>query len=353
VTTHRAEEYDSRSRKPDVVFGHSPGGRPGPTGLHRQRHGLCLPDLELVDPFDGLADLAAQELRTPLDPEVSFTDDPLRMLRAARFIAKGTAFSPDPELVERPSPMPSDRLDIVSDERIRDELDKLVVVRTRRRACGSWSDRPGRRVPPRAARPWPSSRTRSTATRTCLAHTMAVVDKTRPTGCSPGRPLPRHRQAQDPGLRNGGTVTFPPPRGGRGPDDPRPHACAALPQADDIDDVTRLVELHLRFHTYRHGLDRQRRAPLRARRRPLLDQLNELTRCDCTTRNAAKARALGQRMDELEARIAELRQQEELDAIRPTSTAARSWRTSGWARAPRGPGPGLPARAPAGGGPPG
>jgi poly(A) polymerase len=86
---------------------------------------------------------------------------------------------------------------------------------------------------------------------------------------------------------------------------------------EDIDTVTRLVELHLRFHTYRLGwTDRAVRRYVRDAG-PLLEQLNELTRCDCTTRNAAKARSLGQRMDELERRIDELRAEEELDALRP------------------------------------
>ena len=86
---------------------------------------------------------------------------------------------------------------------------------------------------------------------------------------------------------------------------------------DEVEVVTELVNLHLRFHTYRLGwTDRAVRRYVRDAG-PLLDRLNELTRCDCTTRNANKARALGRRMDELEARIAELRQQEELDAIRP------------------------------------
>jgi poly(A) polymerase len=86
---------------------------------------------------------------------------------------------------------------------------------------------------------------------------------------------------------------------------------------EDVETVTRLVELHLRFHTYRLGwTDRAVRRYVRDAG-PLLDELNELTRCDCTTRNAAKARSLGQRMDELEKRIVELRAEEELDAIRP------------------------------------
>ena len=86
---------------------------------------------------------------------------------------------------------------------------------------------------------------------------------------------------------------------------------------DEIETVVTLVELHLRFHTYRLGwTDRAVRRYVRDAG-PLLDRLNELTRCDCTTRNAAKARALGRRMDELERRIEELRRQESLDAIRP------------------------------------
>jgi poly(A) polymerase len=90
--------------------------------------------------------------------------------------------------------------------------------------------------------------------------------------------------------------------------------------ADDIDTVVRLVELHLRFHTYRLGwTDKAVRRYVRDAG-PLLDRLNELTRCDCTTRNASKARALARRMDELEARIGELGQQEELDRLRPDLT---------------------------------
>ena len=92
---------------------------------------------------------------------------------------------------------------------------------------------------------------------------------------------------------------------------------------DEVDEVTELVNLHLRFHTYRLGWsDRAVRRYVRDAG-PLLDRLNELTRCDCTTRNANKARALGRRMDELEARIVELRQQEELDAIRPDLDGAQ------------------------------
>jgi len=101
---------------------------------------------------------------------------------------------------------------------------------------------------------------------------------------------------------------------------------------DDIETVARLVELHLRFHTYRMGwTDRAIRRYVRDAG-PLLGLLNELTRADCTTRNALKAKALSARMDELEARIAELRQQEELDSIRPELDGRQVMAVLGWRR---------------------
>ena len=122
--------------------------------------------------------------------------------------------------------------------------------------------------------------------------------------------------------------------------------------AEDIETVSRLVELHLRFHTYQMGwTDSAVRRYVRDAG-PLLDRLNELTRCDCTTRNAARARALARRMDELEARIAELRQQEELAAIRPDLDGNEVMARLGIAAGPGGgPGPDVPARAAPRGGP--
>jgi poly(A) polymerase len=267
-----------------------------------------------VDPYGGLADLAAKRLRTPLDPEVSFSDDPLRMLRAARFIA-GLGTQPDEALVSAVRSM-HDRLAIVSAERIRDELGKLLVVDTP--SPGLWfvvdtglADEFLPELPGLALEQDPIHRHKDV-----LAHTLAVVDKTRPDRLLRLAALlhdigkPRTRDFGP------GGVTF------------HHHEVVGARMArdrmtelrfsnDDIDTVTRLVELHLRFHTYRLGwTDRAVRRYVRDAG-PLLEQLNELTRCDCTTRNAAKARALGQRMDELEKRIEELRAEEELDAIRP------------------------------------
>jgi poly(A) polymerase len=276
---------------------------------------LSLPDLTLIDPFDGVSDLAAHRLRTPLAPEESFTDDPLRMLRAARFIA-GYGLQPDQAMIDAVVSLRS-RLEIVSDERVRDELDKLMVV-----------DKPGEglwflvrtglaeeflpELPALALEQDPIHRHKDV-----LAHTIAVVENT-----SPERLLRLAALFHDVGKPK--TRSFG-PRGAVmfhhhevvGARMTRDRMRALRYSAEDIETVSRLVDLHLRFHTYRMGwTDSAVRRYVRDAG-PLLDQLNELTRCDCTTRNPAKAQALARRMDELEARIAELRAREELAAIRP------------------------------------
>ena len=126
VTTFRSDVYHSDSRKPEVTFGDSIETDLSRRDFTVNAMALRLPDAELVDPYDGTIDLAAGRLRTPLSPEISFTDDPLRMMRAARFVAR-FGFEPVPELVAAVEQL-RDRLAIVSVERIRDELSKLHVV---------------------------------------------------------------------------------------------------------------------------------------------------------------------------------------------------------------------------------
>ena len=126
ITTHRAEVYVPDSRKPEVTFGDDVELDLSRRDFTINALALRLPDMELVDPFDGLGDLAAGRLRTPLDPALSFGDDPLRMLRAARFIAR-FSLKPDPALETAVEAM-HDRLSIVSRERIRDELDRIVLL---------------------------------------------------------------------------------------------------------------------------------------------------------------------------------------------------------------------------------
>jgi poly(A) polymerase len=315
ITTHRAEAYHPDSRKPDVVFADKVEADLSRRDFTVNAMALSLPDLRLIDPFDGVADLAAGRLRTPLAPEESFTDDPLRMLRAARFIA-GYHLKPDPALVEAIVNLRS-RLEIVSDERIREELDKLLVVE--QPAEGLWflvatglAAEFLPELPALALEQDPIHRHKDV-----LAHTIAVVEKT-----SPIRELRLAALFHDVGKPKtrsfgpGGTVSFHHHEvvGARMTRD----RMRALSYSNhDIEVVTRLVELHLRFHTYKMGwTDSAVRRYVRDAG-PLLDWLNELTRCDCTTRSETRARALGRRMDDLERRIDELRQQEELAAIRP------------------------------------
>jgi poly(A) polymerase len=315
ITTHRAEVYRPDSRKPEVTFDDDIEVDLSRRDFTVNAMALRLPDFELIDPFNGIGDLAAGILRTPLEPDVSFDDDPLRMLRAARFIA-GYGLQPVPELVEAIR-TGHQRLSIVSAERIRGELDRLVMVETP--SIGLWfvvetglADEFLPELPGLALEQDPIHRHKDV-----LAHTLAVVDRT-----SADRVLRLSALFHDVGkpktraFAPGGVVTFHHHEvvGARMT---RERMEALRYPNDDVTTVTRLVELHLRFHTYQLGwTDRAVRRYVRDAG-PLLDRLNELTRCDCTTRNAAKARALGRRMDELERRIVELRELEELDAMRP------------------------------------
>lgn len=315
ITTHRGEAYHPDSRKPEVVFADAVETDLSRRDFTVNAMALSLPGLRLVDPFDGVGDLAAGRLRTPLDPEVSFSDDPLRMLRAARFIS-GYGLVPDRAVLDAITTLRS-RLDIVSDERIRDELDKLLVVD--RPGDGLWMlVRTGLaeeflpELPALALEQDPVHRHKDV-----LAHTIAVVEKT-----SPDRLLRLAALMHDIGKPK--TRSFG-PRGSVsfhhhevvGARMTRDRMRALRYPGEDVGVVSRLVELHLRFHTYQMGwTDSAVRRYVRDAG-PLLDRLNELTRCDCTTRNPARAAALARRMDELEERVTELRQHEELASLRP------------------------------------
>ncbi|MDA8046310.1 MAG: CCA tRNA nucleotidyltransferase [Actinomycetota bacterium] len=315
ITTHRGEAYRPDSRKPEVVFADAIDSDLSRRDFTVNSMALSLPDLQLIDPFGGAADLAAGRLRTPRSAEESFSDDPLRMMRAARFIA-GYGLAPDTEMVTAVGRMRA-RLDIVSDERIRDELDKLMVVE--RPGDGLWflvrtglAEEFLPELPALAVEQDPIHRHKDV-----LAHTIAVIENT-----SPERLLRLAALFHDVGKPK--TRSFG-PKGAVsfhhhevvGARMTRDRMRALRYSTEDTETVTRLVELHLRFHTYRMGwTDSAVRRYVRDAG-PLLEQLNELTRCDCTTRNATKARALSRRMDELEIRIAELQNQEELKAIRP------------------------------------
>ena len=315
VTTHRSEEYDAASRKPDVSFSTAIEADLSRRDFTINAMAISLPDLQLADPFNGVADLASKTLRTPLAPETSFTDDPLRMLRAARFIA-GYDLEPSPELRAAVARLRG-RLDIVSDERLREELDKLLVVPDPTE--GLWflvksglAEEFLPELPALALEQDPLHRHKDV-----LAHTIAVVQRARPDRVIRLAALfhdigkPKTRSFGPSGMVSfhhhelvGARMT-------------RDRMRALRYPADDIEKVAKLVELHLRFHTYGMGwTDSAVRRYVRDVG-DLLEPLNELTRADCTTRNAARARALSDRMDELERRIAELRESEELASIRP------------------------------------
>jgi poly(A) polymerase len=314
ITTFRAEVYQPESRKPEVQY-----AADVETDLSRRDFtvnamAIRLPEPELVDPFGGVVDLAARRLRTPLSPDVSFLDDPLRMLRAARFVAD-LHLAPSDELVHAVETLRS-RLEIVSAERIRDELSKLLLVDDP--SAGLWflvdtglSDEflPELRAMRLEQDPVHTHKD-------VLAHTVAVVRNASPN--LRVRLAALFHDVGKPKTRSfaGGSVSFHHHEvvGARMTEE----RLRALRYPNDVvDDVTKLVYLHLRIHTYAMGwTDKAVRRYVRDAG-PLLDELNELQRCDCTTRNKNRARTLARRMDELEERIAVLRAQEELDAIRP------------------------------------
>ena len=315
VTTHRAEAYRSDSRKPQVVYADDVEVDLSRRDFTVNAMALRLPDVELVDPYGGIDDLAALRLRTPLSPDESFNDDPLRMLRAARFIA-GYGLSPDEALVDAVVRLRG-RLSIVSAERIQVELSKLLVVEDP--SDGLWfladTELSEEFLPELLAmrvEQDPIHRHKDV-----LAHTIAVVAKTKPRLVvrlaallhDVGKPKTRAIGPKGVSFHHHEVV---------GARMARDRMRALRFSNDLVDDVSRLVFLHLRFHGYQDEVWSDAAVRRYARDAgPLLDELNELTRCDCTTRNERKARMLAARMDALEARIDELAEREELASIRP------------------------------------
>ena len=314
ITTYRAEAYNEDSRKPEVEFSTRIDEDLARRDFTVNAMALGVLELELIDPFGGAVDLVAKRLRTPLGPEISFSDDPLRMLRAARFIA-GFGLAPDEDLVAAVKALRS-RMSIVSAERIRGELDKLLV--TDDPSSGLWflvstglADEFLPELPAMALEQDPIHRHKDV-----LAHTIAVVAKTKPDRIVRMAALlhdiakPKTRSIGPNGVSFhhhdvvGARMT-------------RDRLRALKYSNEDVDAISKLVGLHLRFHTYSMGwTDSAVRRYVRDAG-DLLEPLNELTRCDCTTRNPKKAERLAKRMDDLELRIEELRAEEELDSLRP------------------------------------
>ncbi len=326
VTTYRSDRYDGSTRKPEVAYGDSLLVDLSRRDFAVNAMALLVPTAEFVDPYGGLQDLAARVLRTPVAPEISFGDDPLRMMRAARFAAQ-LGFDAAPEIVVAMREM-ADRLAIVSAERVRDELIKLVCSDAPRRGLGlmvatGLADYVLPELPALKLERDEHHRHKDVYQHTLTVLDQAIVLEDRLEVGGPdlvtrmaallhdiGKPRTRRFVA-------GGTVTFH-HHDVVGAKMTTKRMRALRFSTAETTDVARLVELHLRFHGYGSGdwTDAAVRRYVRDAG-PLLSRLHVLTRADCTTRNKRKAARLQATYDDLETRIARLAEQEELDAMRP------------------------------------
>ena len=321
VTTYRSESYDAASRKPDVVYGATLDGDLVRRDFSINAMALSVPGHQFTDPYGGLADLLARRLRTPGRPEDSFADDPLRMLRLARFTA-ALNFTADADVIAAATAM-AERIKIVSAERIRDELSKLLLAPDPVPGLALLVETGlAEHVLPEL----PKLRLEIDPIhhhKDVYAHSLAVLR--RAIELETGGPDLTLRVAAllhdigKPRTRAFGPagVSF------------HHHEVVGAAMARTrlralrfpkvlVDDVVRLIELHLRFHGYGRGewTDSAVRRYVRDAG-PLLGRLNALVRSDVTTRNRRKAAELAAAYDELEARIVHLAQEEELSALRP------------------------------------
>jgi len=326
ITTYRADSYESDSRKPEVNFGDSIEGdllRRDFT-VNAMAIELTTSTPEFIDPHSGVTDLLKRVLRTPSSPELSFSDDPLRMLRAARFAAQ-LGFTIDEEVLVAMKSM-ADRLSIISAERIRDEFIKTVMSSDPRAGITTLVDTG---LCEKFLPEIPKLRLEIDEHhhhKDVYEHTLTVVEQSIALEERLGGPNLVARLAalmHDVGkpktraLIDGGGVSF------------HHHEVVGARMTkerlkklrfdhDVVEDVSQLVFLHLRFHGYGDGAwtDSAVRRYVRDAG-DLLTHLHVLTRADCTTRNRKKAETLASHYDGLENRIAQLMEQEELLKIRP------------------------------------
>lgn len=327
ITTYRSDSYSLDSRKPEVLFGDTLEGDLVRRDFTMNALALRLPSLTLVDPSGGLEHLLAHRLLTPGGPEQSFGDDPLRMLRAARFAAQ-LGVEVDPEVVEAMGEM-RDRLSIVSAERIRDELIKLFSTAEPRRGLELLVETG---IAERVLPELPALRLEvdeHAHHKDVYEHTLTVLDQ--------AIDLERERHPHEPAdvvlrlaallhdigkpatkkVEPGGAVTFH-HHDVVGAKLARKRLTALRFDKETVAAVSRLVELHLRFFGYSDSpwTDSGVRRYVRDAD-DQLERLHILTRADVTTRNRRKESRLRGAYDELEKRIAVLAEQEELQAIRP------------------------------------
>ncbi|WP_238161073.1 CCA tRNA nucleotidyltransferase [Kribbella antibiotica] len=326
VTTYRSESYDPTSRKPEVSYGDSLEGDLARRDFAMNAMAVRLPSHEFVDPYGGMADVANKVIRTPGSPEDSFSDDPLRMMRAARFAAQ-LGFTPDPAVVAAMTAM-ADRITIVSAERVRDELEKLICAQHPRIGLDllvstGLADHVLPELPALKLTEDEHHRHKDVYQHSLTVLDQAIDLESRLSVPTPDFVIrfaslihdigkPKTRRFED-----GGKVTF------------HHHDVVGAKLAkkrmkalrfsnEQIDQVSTLIELHLRFHGYGEGewTDSAVRRYVRDAG-DQLERLHVLTRADCTTRNRRRAESLRAAYSDLEERIARLQEQEELDSLRP------------------------------------
>jgi poly(A) polymerase len=327
ITTYRSDSYDGATRKPAVAFGDTLDGDLVRRDFTVNAMALRLPGRTLVDPTGGVEDLVAGVLRTPADPRVSFGDDPLRMLRAARFCAQ-LGFDVDPDTVEAMAQLRA-TLEIVSAERIQGELVRLLA-----------SDDPVRgirllvdtglmaeflpEVPALRLEVDEHHHHKDVYEHSLTVLRQAIdLEHARHPDAAPDVPLRIAALLHDIGkpatrrLEAGGAVTFH-HHDVKGARMARRRLKELRFDTGTIDAVSTLIELHLRFFGYAEGAwtDSAVRRYVRDAGDEL-ERLHILTRADVTTRNRRKAAGLACAYDDIERRIGELAAQEELDAMRP------------------------------------
>lgn len=327
ITTYRSETYDPDSRKPEVSFGDTLAGDLGRRDFTVNAMAVRLPTLEFVDLHGGMRDLELGVLCTPGTPEDSFSDDPLRMMRAARFVSQ-LGFSIDPGVLAAMTAM-AQRIEIVSAERVRDEFTKLLLGTDPRRglevmvqtglAAYVVPELPALQLEVDEHHRHKDVYQHSL---TVMEQAIALETQHQPESDPDlvlrlaallhdvGKPKTRKFEAD-------GGVSFHHHEvvGAR---IVKKRLTALRFPNDVIDEVSKLTELHLRFHGY--GTGEWTDSAVRRYVRDAGDQvtrLHKLTRADCTTRNRKRAADLQEAYDGLEERIARLAEEEELAAIRP------------------------------------
>ena len=326
VTTYRSESYDSSSRKPNVEFGKTIEGDLARRDftINAMALELTTPEPTFIDLFNGVADLQNKLIKTPGKAEESFSDDPLRMMRAARFMSQ-LNFEIDPSVLVAIKSMAT-RLEIISFERIRDEFIKILMSQSPRIGITvlvetGLTDYFLPEVPKLKLEIDEHHHHKDVYEHSLTVLEQAIGLESRLDG--PNLTLRLAALLHDIGkpktkqLIAGGGVSF------------HHHEVVGARMCKErmkklrfdnhmIEDVSQLVFLHLRFHGYGSGewTDSAVRRYVRDAG-PLLTHLHLLTRADCTTRNKKKAESLAKTYDQLEERIALLMEQEELDKIRP------------------------------------